>query len=202
MKAELLARDNRFDEAIDTCHAPAFGPSPPMILRGRSAWIMAMRGDRETAIAQMRELLALDPDYYWGWQQIANWYDAAEAHGDYLEAAENLVRLSPSDPAAFGYRGEAKLFGGDRRGAKTDFQKAYELDPNYAFAGLHLMDELLADEELETAGKTLGPLAGAHRRPVRPPAGDPPGREEQRCRDGADAVPRNVPRRRGARTCC
>ena len=158
VKAELLARSDRFEEAIDTCHAPAFGPSPPLILRGRAAWIMALRGDRESAIAQMRELLALDPDYYWGWQQISNWYDASEAHGDYLEAAENLVRLSPSDPAAHGYRGEAKLFGGDRRGAKTDFQKAYDLDPNYAFAGLHLIDEQLADDELEAAGKTLARL--------------------------------------------
>ena len=158
VKAELLSRASRFDEAIDTCHPAAFGPNLPLILRGRSAWVLAMRGDRETAIAQMREILRADPDYYWGWQQIANWYDAADAHGDYLEAAENLVRLAPSDPAAFGYRGEAKLFGGDRRGAKADFQKAFELDPSYAFAGLHLMDELLADEELETAGKTLARL--------------------------------------------
>lgn len=158
VKAELLARNNRFDEAIDTCHPAAFGPHPPLILRGRATWVAAMRGDRETAIAQMKELLAADPDYYWGWQQIANWYDAAEAHADYLEAAENLVRLSPSDPAAFGYRGEAKLFGGDRRGAKADFQKAYELDPNYAFAGLHLIDELLANDDLETASKTLARL--------------------------------------------
>jgi tetratricopeptide (TPR) repeat protein len=106
----------------------------------------------------MREILQADADYYWGWQQIANWYDAVEAHADYLEAAENLVRLGPTDPAAFGYRGEAKLFGGDRRGAKADFLKAFDLDPNYAFAGLHLMDELLADDELETASKTLARL--------------------------------------------
>lgn len=158
VKAELLSRASRFDEALDACLPAAFGPSPPLILRGRSAWVLAMRGDRESAITQMREILRVDPDYYWGWQQIANWYDATDAHSDYLEAAENLVRLAPSDPAAFGYRGEAKLFGGDRRGAKLDFQKAYELDPNYAFAGLHLMDELLADDELETAGKTLARL--------------------------------------------
>ena len=158
VKAELLARNNRFDEAIDACHPPTFGGNPPLILRGRAAWIMAARGDRETAISAMREILKADADYYWGWQQIANWYDATEAHADYLEAAENLVRLGPNDPAAFGYRGEAKLFGGDRRGAKADFQKAFELDPNYAFAGLHLIDELLADDELDSATATLARL--------------------------------------------
>jgi tetratricopeptide (TPR) repeat protein len=158
VKAELLARNNRFDEALAACNPPAFGPTPPLILRGRAAWVMATRGDRDTAIAQMREILVADPDYYWGWQQIANWYDSAEAHAEYLEAAENLVRLAPSDPAAFGYRGEARLFGGNRRGAKADFQKAFELDPNYAFAGLHLIDELLADDELDAADRTLARL--------------------------------------------
>ena len=158
VKAEILARASRFDAAVDACMPAAFGSSPPLILRGRCSWVMAMRGDRDTAVAQMREILALDPDYYWGWQQIANWYDAAEAHPEYLEAAENLVRLSPSDPAAFGYRGEAKLFGGDRRGAKADFQKAFDIDPNYAFAGLHLIDELLADDEIDTATSTLAVL--------------------------------------------
>jgi tetratricopeptide (TPR) repeat protein len=158
IKAELLSRHGRPDEALDACHPAAFGGAPPLILRGRAAWVMASRGDRETAIAQMRDLLTVDPDYYWGWQQLANWYDAADAHTEYLEAAENLVRLAPSDPAAFGYRGEAKLFGGDRRGAKADFRKAFELDPNYAFAGLHLMDELLADDELDDASRTLARL--------------------------------------------
>ncbi len=158
VKAELLARNDRFNEALDACHPPVFGGALPLILRGRAAWVMAARGDRDSAISAMREILQADPDYYWGWQQIANWYDAVEAHADYLEAAENLVRLGPTDPAAYGYRGEAKLFGGDRRGAKADFQKAFDLDPNYAFAGLHLMDELLADDELDTANKTLARL--------------------------------------------
>jgi len=158
VKAEMLARASRYDEALEACEPPAYGDIMPMILRGRAAWIHGLRGDRDTAIARMRDILNADPDYYWGWQQIANWFDSAEAHADYLEAAENLVRLAPADPAAYGYRGEAKLFAGDRRGAKSDFQRAYELDPNYAFAGLHLMDELLADDEIDTATRTLARL--------------------------------------------
>lgn len=158
VKAELLARNNRFDAALDACHPAVFASSTPLILRGRAAWVLAARGDRETAIASMRELLHADPDYYWGWQQIANWYDAGESHADYLEAADNLVRLGPSEAAAYGYRGEAKLFGGDRRGAKADFQKALDLDPSYLFAGLHLFDEHLADDELDPASNTLARL--------------------------------------------
>jgi tetratricopeptide (TPR) repeat protein len=158
MKAELLGRANRFAEAEAACRPTAWGDAPPLVLRGREAWLKAIRGDRAAAIAQMRDILIADPDYYWGWQQLANWYDSAESHADYLDAAEHLVRLAPNDPSAYGYRGEARLFAGDRRGAKADFQKAFELDPNYAFAGLHLIDEQLAEEDFDGATRTLARL--------------------------------------------
>src|SRR5262249_37687090 len=116
-KAENLARANRFDEARAACFPAAYGGEPPTILRGR--------GDRPKAIAHMRTLLDQDPEYYWGWQQIAHWYDATDNHPKYLEAAEQLVRLAPRDAEAFGYRGEAKLYTGDRAGAKEDFRRAF-----------------------------------------------------------------------------
>jgi tetratricopeptide (TPR) repeat protein len=106
----------------------------------------------------MREIVSTDPDYYWGWQQLANWYDEEEATADYLESAEQLVRLAPTDPSAFGYRGEARAAAGDRRGAKADFRKAFELDPAYAFAGISLFDGLLVDGEWDEAERTLARL--------------------------------------------
>jgi tetratricopeptide (TPR) repeat protein len=157
-KAELLTRAERYDEALAACKPAAWGGEPPLILRGRSAWVESQRGDREAAIERMRGLVEQDPDYYWGWQQLANWYDAAGNHPEYLKAAEQLVRLAPTDPSAYGYRAEAKLYAGDRSGAKADFRKAFELDPNYAFAGLHLIDEYLTDDELEEAGEALSRL--------------------------------------------
>src|SRR5262249_49049952 len=131
---------------------------PPLILRGRAAWIMWQRGDRDGAVARMREIVAVDADYYWGWQQLANWYDEEESPADYLEATEHLGRLGPPDPSAFGYPGEARAAAGDRRGAKADFRRAFELDPAYAFAGISLFDALFADNDLEDAERTLGVL--------------------------------------------
>ena len=156
--AELYARLGRYDEALRACHPKAWGDRPPLILRGRGAWIMWQRGDRAGAIAQMREIVTTDPDYVWGWQQLANWYDEEEAGADYLEATEQLVRLGPNDPSAFGYRGEARAAAGDRRGAKADFRRAFELDPAYAFAGISLFDGLMADGELEEAERVLAKL--------------------------------------------
>jgi tetratricopeptide (TPR) repeat protein len=158
VRAELLTRLRRFDDALAACQPEAWGDKPPLVLRGRSAWVLSMRGDKPAAISKMREILTTDRDYYWGWQQLASWYDSPETYNDYLEAGEQLVRLAPNDPTSFGYRGEAKLFLNDRRGAKSDFQRAYDLDPQYIFAGLHLIDEQLADNDMDGASKTLAKL--------------------------------------------
>lgn len=155
---ELLTRQRRYDEALRACHPKAWGDRPPLILRGRAAWIMWQQGDHAGAISRMREIVNVDPEYFWGWQQLANWYEEEEATADHLEATEHLVRLGPTDPSAYGYRGEARTAAGDRRGAKADFRRAFELDPTYAFAGISLFDAQFADSEHDDAERTLARL--------------------------------------------
>jgi tetratricopeptide (TPR) repeat protein len=158
LKAELLAREGRYDEAKAACRPKALGDDPPTMLKGRAAWLEAARGDRRSAITRMRAVVGADPDYFWGWQQLAHWYDAQDDHANYVEAAEQLVRLAPRDPESFGCRGDARLGAGDREGAKKDFQHAFGLDPHYAFAGLRLIDQQLQDGELDAAAETLSAL--------------------------------------------
>lgn len=158
VKAEILTRMGRYDEAIQTCHPKVWGDSPPQILRGRLAWISAQRGDRVSAIATMKALLKSDPEYSWGWRQLAEWHNQEESGTEFLEAAENLVRLSPTDPSAYVARGDAREATGDRRGAKSDFQEALRMDPSYGLAGLHLLDLELGDNELDAARRTLAVL--------------------------------------------
>jgi predicted Zn-dependent protease len=153
--AELYTRLGRYDEALQACQPASWGDRMPQILRGRAAWVIHQRGERTAALARMRDLVTSDPDYFWGWQQLANWYDESGSSADYLDATENLVRLSPGDPTAYAYRGEARAANGDRRGAKADFKRSFELDPSYTFAGLSLCDSQLQDEELTDAQRTL-----------------------------------------------
>src|SRR5579864_2221944 len=157
-KAEQLARAERFDDAVAACQPAIFGAELPLILRGRAAWVEFQRGRRDQATAQMEAILKESHDYFWGWQQLANWYDTQEHFDKYLEAAEEMVRLAPRDATAFGYRAEAKLRNGDREGAKEDFRHAFEMDPEYGFAGLHLLDAQIEDDELDEAGETLAML--------------------------------------------
>ena len=157
-KAELLARLERWDEAIEACKPKIFDGPGPVILRGRAAWIEYQRGRRDPAISRMEELVAEEPDYYWGWQQLANWYEDDDQPEKFLEAAEQLVRLAPRDPSAYVYRGEARRANNDSAGAKEDFTEAFEMDPDYLLAGLNLLDAQLEDDELEAAAETLEEL--------------------------------------------
>lgn len=157
-KAELLARLGRFDEALAACRPAVFSDEPPHMLAGRAAWIEYQRGRSDQAIEQMKSIVKMSPDYFWGWQQLANWYDETDQLDEFLDAADQMVRLAPRDPTSFGYRGEARLKANDRPGAKEDFQKAFEIDPDYAFAGLQLLDVQIEDDELDEAGETLAAL--------------------------------------------
>jgi len=73
LRATLLARAGRFDEALAACRPPAWSGEPPTELRARAAWIEAQRGNTAEAIARMRAALAENPGLYWGWRDLANW---------------------------------------------------------------------------------------------------------------------------------
>jgi tetratricopeptide (TPR) repeat protein len=165
-KTEQLARAERFDDARIACRPPHMQP-PPITLRGRAAWVEATYGARindeaskREAIRMMRECLAEDPEYAWGWRQIAYWHDDLGEHRECLEAADQLVRLSPGDPHALGLRGEAKRVLNDHRGARDDFQLAFEIDPSFGPAGHQLMSEQLATDDISGAQRTLETLRG------------------------------------------
>ena len=72
-------------------------------------------------------LVAVDPDYVWGWQQLAEWYNETGRPENFLEAAAEYHRLRPDHPVALTLRGEAKIQTGDRDGGKSDLREALRL---------------------------------------------------------------------------
>ena len=153
-RAEQLALMGRYDDAAAACRPPGVTPVP-VALRGRAAWVEAQRGDRTKAVALMKQLVAEEPDYGWGWRQLAQWYDAAGRARDWLEAANHLVRLSPDDPVAHAIRGEAKRALHDHRGAADDYRKAFDIDPTFEAAGLQLIASQLAADDVPGAARAL-----------------------------------------------
>jgi tetratricopeptide (TPR) repeat protein len=157
-KAVALAQSKRFDEALEACEAPIWNGDVPLTLRGRAAWVLYQRGQHEEARQRLHGVVADNPDYYWGWENLAEWTRAAGANADYLHAAENLVRLAPRNPIPYGYRGDARRCNGDRPGAADDYQRALELDPAYRYAGLELFDIQFSNGDLAAAEATLAGL--------------------------------------------
>ena len=119
LKAVLLAEAGRLDEAEAACRAPAWNGSPPLILRGRLAWLAARRGDVPAAIAAMRAALAEDRDYHWGWSQMADWLRECGTPEEYREAGDNLVRLAPGGRSATATAARGAIAPATRRGRRT-----------------------------------------------------------------------------------
>lgn len=147
-RALLLYQSGKFDEAIAACHPPGWNGQPPADLRARAAWFRAQRGDLGLGIKEMKAVLAEHPGIAWAWRELADWHYRREEWDAAANAAEQLVRFQPFDPVPLGYAGELKRRAKDFAAARELFQRAFDLDPGYTFAGFALFDLLLnADDE-------------------------------------------------------
>jgi tetratricopeptide (TPR) repeat protein len=165
LRAELLCEAGRVDEALEACRpllnedgtdgASSTQEHIPSALRGRMAWIEAQRGEVEKAIEMMHSVVADDPNFYWGWRQLAHWYDNSGRVEEYLKAAREMARIAPQSAGAHGIVGDALLQSGDRVGAKREFARALAAMPDYSFAGVSLFDLQLEDNELDDASATI-----------------------------------------------
>jgi cellulose synthase operon protein C len=158
MKAERLAALGHYEAALETAQPSEFVGDMPLLLQGRAAWIEARRGNLSSAISQMQALVAIDPDYIWGWQQLAEWYNATNQPQSYLQAANELIRLRPDHPLSLTLRGEARLLNEQREEGKSDLREALKLSPNYSPAAAILFDACLEDDEVREARTALAVL--------------------------------------------
>ena len=151
LRADLLSRAGRFDEAIQACRPAVFCRESPTLLRVKEAEIESQRGNIPGAVEQMKAVVADDPEYAVGWARLADWYALLGQDDEQLDAARNLVRIAPKDAPAWGCLGDALLGAGRRDVAKQHLQKALDLDSTYTFAGVRLFELHLEDREYDRA---------------------------------------------------
>jgi tetratricopeptide (TPR) repeat protein len=158
--AVVLTKAGRYQEATAACRPAAFGTNVPSELTGRAAWIQAEQGDLVTAIRRMRNVVDANPNFWWGWRQLTQWYQAQGLDGApaAVAAAKRCTEIRPQDAVSWGYLGDARLKTRDRAGAKAALTRALDLMPDYTWAGFALLDMQIDDNELAEANRTLTTL--------------------------------------------
>lgn len=161
LRCSVLCRQQRFEAAIQACRPEVYGDSPPLQLQARAADVHFQSGAWDAAIAGMQAVVAADPDYYWAWCKLADWWEAAENDPDRLVACQQMVRLAPKHSIALGYLAAAEITVGDPESAVEHLNAALELDPAYAFAARSLIDLHVSQERFAEAEQVLDRVAGS-----------------------------------------
>ena len=157
-RAMLFADAQRYDEAAAACSPAIYGESVPTPLRGRAAWVEAQRNRTRAAIGKMREIVAAAPDYYWGWNMLAEWLCADNDFADAEEAARKMARLAPRSAIPLGYLADIQARCKKLDAAYVTLQKAFDIDPTYGFAGFTLFDHRLEENKFNEAEKLLATI--------------------------------------------
>ncbi len=156
LKAELLATDERFDEAMQVAlEGTQHCNSEIYILQGRRAWIEALRRRLPEAVRLMREVLTENASYVWGWNQLAHWLVEQNSLVDAAAALEALHRLRPHDSRVARQLGFLKLKQGDRVAAQQSFATALQIAPTDDQAAHSLFDLQFQSADLNGAAATL-----------------------------------------------
>jgi tetratricopeptide (TPR) repeat protein len=156
VRAELLVRHRRYDEAAAACRPAIYGDRPPRELLGRLAWIAYRRGNLLDAITQISSVVADHPDYLWGWNCLTEWQWENQQHERVIEAAGKWAWLSPNAAIPHGYIAGAHREMGRRREAMDAYRRSLLADPGYDYGAFELLAMLLADNATADVEKLLG----------------------------------------------
>lgn len=164
VKANCLADARRYDEAIAVCQTVMPDGHRPEQLQFVEAGIELNRGRIYRGLEIMQALTRRSPGYLPGWARLADLYrNDPGRSGDYLDAARQLVRLSPREATAYGYLAEASMQCGNRDEAREALRQAVILDPSYQFGADALFQMMTEDGDAEGAERLAERLSRSAR---------------------------------------
>jgi len=159
MKATLLALAERFDEAVKACMTGMAACTVDVhLLAGRRAWVEAQRRQMAEAIRQMKEVLANNQGYAWGWHELVTWLLDTQATDEALTALDKMRQIWPHDPAVNRKRALLLLRRGDKPAAREAFAAVLAASPTDAAAAHNLFDLQLESSDVQGAIATLGAM--------------------------------------------
>jgi len=156
LKAQLLAFDTQFDAAAAVCdQGMSICLTDVHILAGRKAWIEAQRRRVPEAVRQMRDVLAGNKGYGWGWYQLINWLLESDDTAGAVEALNTMKELWPHDTNVKRQLAFIYLQQKETSAARAEFEKCLELQPTDVRTAHNLLSLQLDASDLEGASRTL-----------------------------------------------
>ncbi len=153
-----FSREMKFGEALAACQPVGNEIVAPVNLRGRHAWILMRSGQPLKGVAEMKALVECEPDYAWGFQELADWHYGRSEWQELRDLCTRWLRASPTDSRVLGYLGMAELALEDPKAAKSAFSRANANDPENIHTARQLMDLQMKDGEFVEAEATLARL--------------------------------------------
>jgi len=157
-KAALLAELGHFEDALKACAEGLQANPDSRTLPGREAFILMQSGKPQEAIRRMSALVEAHPDYLWAIRQLTGWLRDRGRWEEVRDLSRKWIRQDPRSPYAFGHLAEAQKSLSQPSEAAKAFEKAFALDPEYAYAGRNLLSYQIEQGRLDAAAETLQTL--------------------------------------------
>ena len=124
-------------------------------LRLRIAQIELARGNTQTALDQLWEIVEDAPDCLPAWDLLAGSYrDLANVEQE-LRVAQNLTRLDPNRAEAWVFLGSIQRERGETEAATAAFERAIELEPRDPASARELFLLYLSEDDTDKAEEVL-----------------------------------------------
>jgi len=148
-KAYLLAKLKRYDEAILATTPEVFGQDISPVLQWRKALIVySYKGLRE-ALPMMETLAEKHPNYLPAVRSLTKWYDELEDDEKVEKYGLQWRRLDPQSHVVLGYLGAIYEKQKKLKEAADCFDKAFQIESEYSYAGYRAFELHLASRDLD-----------------------------------------------------
>jgi cellulose synthase operon protein C len=155
--ADLLAELRRYDEALEALNVPA--EMETSVIRMGRADVHYASGNLDLALAQVKQITEDDPNNVAARRYYTQLLSNSKEDDTYLASAQAFAEQDPSNHLAWYHVGAALKRKARKHEAIAAFDRACELQPDYSYSAVALMNLQLEIEDLDAAERTLKRIA-------------------------------------------